>query len=372
LQALSPLFTVIAYALLFQVSYSPKTYLSLLPLTLGVMLACSADFSLSNAFGLFCAFGSTLVFVSSNIVFKKLMPQPSTGSGSTTSGGKLDKINLLFFSSGLAFIFMVPIWLYSDFPALLALWLRPATVPIYGAGIPQPTSAPSIPFYIFLNGTVHFGQNFLAFAILSTVSPVTYSIASLVKRIAVICLAIVWFKQAVHPVQALGIALTGVGLWMYNDAKRDVERGEQRVRQLEAVRDGLLPMSLGDQKILEGREGSPTSYDHGIKASPTPTYAPLIHPVSISSAIRSAASTAASYPAPPQRTAKQTANPSEPYPSPPPSTSSSPPNAPSIILPTQVPQPTRNRSRSIVNSGTQTPPHFVPASPLPELPESRA
>ncbi len=168
--------------------------------------------SLSNAFGLICAFGSTLVFVSSNIVFKKLMPSSSESSANSP---RLDKINLLYYSSSMAFILMIPIWLYSDAGALVHLWFNPTQ---------RSVAAPSVPIYFFFNGTVHFAQNLLAFAILSSTSPVTYSIASLVKRIAVICLAIVWFKQAVHPVQAVGIGLTAVGLWMYNNAKRDVRR----------------------------------------------------------------------------------------------------------------------------------------------------
>lgn len=289
-QALSPLFTVLAYALLFKVSYSPATYLSLLPLTLGVMLACSFDISASNILGLICAFGSTIVFVSQNIVFKKLMPSAGSGStgtyaqsaaaglvGGSVSGpistapisAKLDKINLLFYSSGMAFLAMIPLWVFSDMPGLIALWLDPASH--------QPTSPASssnVSFYLFVNGTVHFAQNFLAFAILSSTSPVTYSIASLVKRIAVICLAIIWFNQVVHPVQAIGIFLTGIGLWMYNSAKQDVEKGEKKVRRIEAVGDGMLPLNRADQRILDERSetSTPVPGDKGRYSSPIPAY----------------------------------------------------------------------------------------------------
>lgn len=252
------------------------------------MLATSVDFSLSNVFGLICAFGSTIVFVSQNIFFKKIMP---TNSESTTSSTKLDKINLLFYSSGTAFVLMIPLWLYNDAWRIVNHVLPP--------------NAPSITLYFFLNGTVHFAQNLLAFAILSSTSPVTYSIASLVKRIAVICLAIVWFKQTVHMVQAAGICLTGVGLWMYNNAKRDVEKGEKKMRQVEAIRDGILPISLDDQRTLDG--------GHDIKLihnSPKPTYSHTFLPTSKSSAIRKFDI--------PQNNL--------PYPSPPPSTTSSPPD----------------------------------------------
>lgn len=251
IQALSPLFTVLAYAVLFSVSYSPATYVSLLPLTLGVMLACSSDMSASNVFGLICAFGSTLIFVSQNIFFKKVMP-----TNAEASHGKLDKINLLFFSSSLAFVLMIPVWLYSDF------WR------LWSYNNSSSKSDLTIVIYFFANGTVHFAQNLLAFAILSSTSPVTYSIASLVKRIAVICLAIIWFKQSVHALQGVGIGLTAVGLWMYNNSKRDVEKGEKKMRQVEAIREGVLPQSKTEADVLSlNDDGKDIHY------SPKPSYA---------------------------------------------------------------------------------------------------
>ncbi|EKM50496.1 uncharacterized protein PHACADRAFT_263817 [Phanerochaete carnosa HHB-10118-sp] len=240
IKALSPLFTVATYALLFGVSYSPRTYISLIPLTIGVMLACSFDVSVSNAVGLLCAFGSALVFVSSNIFFKKIMP--STGSHGAGSGAahKLDKVNLLFYSSSMAFILMVPIWLWTDLPRLLS---SPST---HVAHPSHPVPAHnSITLYFLANGTVHFLQNVLAFVILARTSPVTYSIASLVKRVAVICAAVVWFAQRVHPVQGLGICMTFGGLYLYNKAvkKGDVDRGERKVRRIEKAWEGELPLS---------------------------------------------------------------------------------------------------------------------------------
>lgn len=244
IKALSPLFTVAAYALLFRVRYSPKTYISLLPLTSGVMMACSSDFSASNYLGLLSAFGSALVFVSSNIFFKKIMPSPSSGGSLTAPAHKLDKINLLFYSAGFAFVLMIPVWIYSDLNALLSSNVEPHTQPSH-------TSAHSIAYYFFWNGAVHFGQNIIAFAILSSTSPVTYSIASLVKRIAVILIAIAWFNQTIRPVQGLGIILTSVGLWMYNSAKGDVDKGEKKMRRVEAEKQMILPTTEADRRIMD-------------------------------------------------------------------------------------------------------------------------
>ncbi|CAK5283184.1 unnamed protein product [Mycena citricolor] len=245
IKALSPLFTVAAYAILFGVSYSTKTYISLLPLTLGVMLACSFATNASNFVGLLCAFGSALVFVSSNIFFKKIMPSNSAQS----SGHKLDKLNLLFYSSGMAFLLMIPIWMYYDLPRLLS------SVPSAAASSAKP-AAHGVWYYFFMNGTVHFAQNIIAFVILASTSPVTYSIASLIKRVWVICIAIVWFSQTIHPVQGFGIVLTFTGLYMYNNAKGDVERGEKQMRRVEAARDLALPTTKEEAAVFSGRSES--------------------------------------------------------------------------------------------------------------------
>ncbi|KAI9448777.1 TPT-domain-containing protein [Lactarius psammicola] len=269
IKALSPLFTVAAYALLFGVRYSAKTYISLFPLTVGVMLACSFDMSASNFVGLLCAFGSAIVFVSSNIFFKKIMP-----TGSSASHHKLDKLNLLFYSSSMAFLLMVPIWVFTDLPVFVAMQTAEPGHVKHPAH--EHASTHSVAYYTFLNGIVHFAQNIIAFIILASVSPVTYSIASLFKRVAVICIALVWFNQHVHPFQGVGIGLTFLGLWMYNNAKGDIARGETRRRGVEAIREGALPSTRTEGQI----------FDAAANGLPPPAYERP--PVELSSAISSA------------------------------------------------------------------------------------
>ncbi|KAG6908953.1 hypothetical protein DXG01_002559 [Tephrocybe rancida] len=252
IKALSPLFTVAAYALMFGVSYPSRTYVSLLPLTVGVMLACSFDMSASNAVGLLCAFGSALVFVSSNIFFKKIMP--SNGGGLTQSSHKLDKLNLLLYSASMAFVLMIPLWLYYDLPLLYAASANPTHIIHPKGGHETPHS---LMYYFIMNGTVNFAQNIIAFVILSSTSPVTYSIASLIKRVAVICIAIVWFNQRVHPIQGFGILLTFTGLYMYNNAKSDVEKGEKKMRRVEAARDLMLPTTKTESQFMTGLDYPP-------------------------------------------------------------------------------------------------------------------
>ena len=219
------------------------------------MLACSFDVA-SDVIGLLCAFGSALVFVSSNIFFKKIVPSNSSGH-LASSPHKLDKLNLLLYSSGMAFLLMVPLWLYYDLPLLLVAYTNPDHISHSKQGHTAPHS---VTYYFFLNGAVHFAQNIIAFIILSSTSPVTYSIASLVKRVAVICIAILWFNQTVHPLQAIGIALTFTGLYMYNNAKADVEKGEKKMSRVQAAQDMILPTIKSELREISGTDTPPNTF----------------------------------------------------------------------------------------------------------------
>ncbi|KAG2233408.1 hypothetical protein INT48_007438 [Thamnidium elegans] len=76
IKALAPLFTVLFYRLAFDTKYPHSVYISLIPLTIGVILACSFTYS-ANVIGLCCALGSCFVFVVQNIFSKKLLFQES-------------------------------------------------------------------------------------------------------------------------------------------------------------------------------------------------------------------------------------------------------------------------------------------------------
>jgi len=157
------------------------------------------------------------------------------------------------YSSGMAFLLMVPLWVYYDLPVFISGTPDVNFIPKKAKSAPSH----SVVYYFLMNGTVHFAQNIIAFVILSSTSPVTYSIASLIKRVAVICIAIVWFNQAVHPVQAFGIAMTFTGLYMYNNAKGDVEKGEKKLRRIEAAKGFMLPTTQEESRMMLGSKTPP-------------------------------------------------------------------------------------------------------------------
>lgn len=278
IKGLSPLFTVLAYRFVFDVRYSSATYLSLVPLTLGVVMACSASFK-ANFLGLMYAFGSALLFVTQNIVSKKLFNEAAKAEadGISQRNKKPDKLNLLCYSSGLAFIFTLPIWLWSEGFSIIGDFLTDASIEL--SERPGSLDHARLGLEFIFNGSFHFGQNLVAFVLLGLVSPVTYSVASLFKRVFVIVFAIIWFGNPMTSIQAFGIGLTILGLYLY-DRTSDAAKADKRARALQESRDTLLPLVSGDNKksdnspfvhsptnfSFQGGYGLPNGADHAVRA----------------------------------------------------------------------------------------------------------
>lgn len=243
IKGLSPLFTVLAYRVLFRIRYARATYLSLIPLTLGVMLACSTGIS-TNFFGILCALLAALVFVSQNIFSKKLFNEAERveAEAANPARRKLDKLNLLCYCSGLAFFLTLPIWFVSEGYPLIADFIHDGAISLSGKQGSLDHGALMMEFVF--NGVSHFAQNILAFVLLSMVSPVSYSVASLVKRVFVIVAAILWFGSSTTPIQAVGIALAFVGLYLYDRNSHDDVADQRANADHFRARESILPMNV--------------------------------------------------------------------------------------------------------------------------------
>ncbi|PNS14467.1 hypothetical protein CAC42_3753 [Sphaceloma murrayae] len=268
IKGLSPLFTVLAYRFYFGVHYSRATYLSLVPLTLGVVMACSASFR-AEFLGLIYAFGSALLFVTQNIVSKTLFTEAAKAEadGLPPRFRKPDKLNLLCYSSGLALLFTLPLWFWSEGLGLIADFFADASVEL--SGRPGSLDHGRLALEFVFNGTFHFTQSLVAFVLLGLVSPVTYSVASLIKRVFVIVFAVLWFGNTLTGTQASGIALTIVGLYLY-DRISDADKADRKLREKSQAGTPLLPVTVnGDAKRSDamaaqaGWRPSPSPYVNG-------------------------------------------------------------------------------------------------------------
>ncbi|KAF2742163.1 TPT-domain-containing protein [Sporormia fimetaria CBS 119925] len=268
IKGLSPLMTVAAYRFFFGIQYSIPTYLSLIPLTLGVVLACSADFN-ANFIGLIMAFASAVLFVTQNIVSKQIFNDAAAAERDglpPTKFSKPDKLNLLCYSSGLAFLFTLPLWLWSEGFTLITDLLHDASITL--SDKPGAFDHGRLILEFLFNGTFHFGQNIVAFVLLSMISPVTYSVASLIKRVFVIVFAIVWYGKPMTRIQAVGFFLTFLGLYLY-DRTSDAAKADKRARALQAKQHGSL-LPLATSTTTSSVFSSPAVMPSGMSAFPFP------------------------------------------------------------------------------------------------------
>ncbi|KAF4980069.1 hypothetical protein FZEAL_3850 [Fusarium zealandicum] len=261
IKGLSPLFTVFAYRFVYDIRYPKATYLSLIPLTIGVMLACSGKTTYGGELiGVLHALFATMIFVTQNIFSKKLFNEAAKSEADSPNGvpKKLDKLNLLCYSSGMAFVLTMPIWFWSEGFTLVKDFYQEGSIDLNE----QPNSMDHgrLTLEFIFNGVFHFGQNILAFVLLSIVSPVTYSVASLIKRVFVIMLAIIWFRNPTTPIQAVGIALTFMGLYLY-DRTSQSNKADRKAQMMEQSRKKpLLPITTTGTR-LSPLVASPRSTD---------------------------------------------------------------------------------------------------------------
>ena len=198
IKSLSPLFTVMASSVILGLRYNWSTYVALVPLTLGVVMTCGAEF-MARPMAIMYALVATMIFVSQNMFSKRLLT-----TGDHTNSVKLDKMTILCWYNVFAFLGTFPIWVVTDGYRLLT------------RGVVLQGSLAELLYLMTLNGLSHFLQNLLAFLVLGSISSVSYSIASLLKRIVVIAVAILWFGQPVTTKQGWGIAITFFGLYIYD------------------------------------------------------------------------------------------------------------------------------------------------------------
>jgi solute carrier family 35 protein E1 len=263
-KTLSPLVLVSAYRVIYNVHFPTSTYLSLLPLVLGILLIVLADTkdtlvsttASDRYIGIFYAGLSLFVFVAQNIYGKtvftynqkhvndhaelalaqttKKMSLPITKreedkefeeakrdqsyelevekSHLTTFPrirNKYDKFTLLLYCSLLGALLSLPWFLYIEAPQFLQLTAAEEDITEAHLVI--------IPWRLLLiNGMSHFFQSLIVFHLLGAIPTVSYSIASMMKKITIIVVSMIYTGNTVTPVQFIGLLLTGVGLYSYD------------------------------------------------------------------------------------------------------------------------------------------------------------
>jgi len=188
-KASMPLFTVFISRIAFGETHSWSLYFSLIPIVSGVALATVSEISF-DIVGLGSALMSTAGFSLMNIFSKQALK--ATG---------MHHLRLLHLLGQMAACMFLPVWLLVDAPRIG----EELTVDIV--------------ILLLVDGVFHWLQNIMAFTLLKLVIPLTYAVANVTKRIAVISVSLLLLKNPVNASNVTGMLLAIGGVFCYNMAK---------------------------------------------------------------------------------------------------------------------------------------------------------
>ncbi|CAI4034243.1 hypothetical protein SMKI_10G0270 [Saccharomyces mikatae IFO 1815] len=243
IKTLSPMFILLLQKIL-KISTLKVTFtliLSLCTLVLGVWIIVqednrsppsSNDLKEFSKYGIICAMISMFIFVLQNIYGKTVFTYKSQTDDSQNNSGfsrqesplpiyekldeklvaknnpkSYDKLTLMIYISVVGFCLSFGWFITLEFPVLFKYFFQIDTLsPVIQA----------FPVSLFLlNGTFHFIQAMITFHLLGEISTLTYSIANLMKRFAIIAVSWIFIGRRITMLQVSGLVLNTLGLFLY-------------------------------------------------------------------------------------------------------------------------------------------------------------
>lgn len=194
--------------------------------------ASANDLREFSNYGIICAVISMFIFVLQNIYGKTVFTYRSQKDSSQTNSGSsrqdsplpiyekfneqpaienvpksYDKLTLMIYISLVGFCLSFCWFITLEFPILFKYFLGTDN---------SETVIQTFPVsLLLLNGTFHFIQAMITFHLLGEVSTLTYSIANLMKRFAIIAVSWVFIGRRITWLQILGLVLNTLGLFLY-------------------------------------------------------------------------------------------------------------------------------------------------------------
>ena len=136
----------------------------------------------------------------------------SSGSGSAPSAAKFSSNDLFFVTNACSFALMAPLWWHFDG------WRLFGSGASAGAAAAGGLPPMKVVVLALLNTVPMVLQHFVSISLLAMVSPVTHSIVNSGKRIVVIVLSIMYFRNPVSRLNVCGMCIAVLGVFLYNRA----------------------------------------------------------------------------------------------------------------------------------------------------------
>jgi len=199
-KTLEPLFTCLFSAVFLHQIFALPVYLSLIPVIFGVALASASEVSFSMI-SLVSGLLSNVCFALRAITAKKLMNKPV--------GENMHAQNLYGVLTMIALAVILPFALAAEGGTIVAG--TKATIEAVGLA--------KFVRMLLVCGISHYTYNECAFLALSSIHPVTHAVANTIKRVAVIVISVLWFRNPLTLTGATGSTIAIIGVLLYSLAK---------------------------------------------------------------------------------------------------------------------------------------------------------
>ncbi|GFE55931.1 apicoplast triosephosphate translocator APT1 [Babesia ovis] len=208
IKSAEPVATAILSILILKDYLNIYVYLSLIPIVLGVAVASANELSF-NTWSFICALLSNVFEALRAIITKRI------DFDDESVGENLSPTNIYMLFTLVASVICLPIALFIEGPYYKEIWIKSTeAMTSHEKGI--------VIFQFIACGFLYYIYNDFSFYCLGLMNQVTYSVLNTMKRIVVIVVSIIIFKNDVKVLGYVGIATAITGGFLYSLAKQGV------------------------------------------------------------------------------------------------------------------------------------------------------
>ena len=233
--ATTPFFTALLSLFIMRHKESTQTYMTLVPIVLGIMIASKAE-PLFHPVGFVACFSAT---------FARALKSVLQGVLLTNENEKLYSLNLLMYMSPVALFVLVA----------SANVMEPDA---FGVFYQNCVDSPKFFFTVALNCVLAFSVNLTNFLVTKCTSPLTLQVLGNAKGAVAVVVSIILFKNPVSGVGMVGYGVTVAGVVAYSEAKK---RGKEAAakRMGRGASSGVLELLGNEGEKDRQRSGSKLS-----------------------------------------------------------------------------------------------------------------
>jgi len=233
--ATTPFFTALLSLFIMRQKESTQTYMTLIPIVLGIMIASKAE-PLFHPVGFVACFSAT---------FARALKSVLQGLLLTSDTEKLDSLNLLMYMSPVALFVLVA----------SANIMEPDA---FGVFYQNSLDSPQFFFTLMLNCVLAFSVNLTNFLVTKCTSPLTLQVLGNAKGAVAVVVSIILFRNPVSGIGMVGYGITIAGVVAYSEAKK---RGKEAAakRMGGGASSGVLELLGNEGEADRQRSGSKLS-----------------------------------------------------------------------------------------------------------------